>query len=201
METLKDDLAGQDMSSVILSAHTVSDGLCALERGVNSAVLRLVLEISSGLDDPLKELIGMSRPELESIRKASDLDEGTAKFDAFMDKLMQIGTFAVSCSSNIKSIFFFLFKDHYFFVLEAMQLRSCLASFESLEAELIPCVTAVYLDPSRSNKRNLRIFVDHWLKEFQKFRSVLDTIVDPAAFIDVCKFPKTQTLNFRFSRL
>lgn len=100
-----------------LSAQTVSDTLCALERAVNASVLRLVLHIGSGARDPLRDLVAMCQPRapeqsqsesnstLSNHRKASDLDHLIMDFDSHMDRLIQIGTFAVSCSSNVKSMF------------------------------------------------------------------------------------------------
>lgn len=66
-------------------------------------------------------------------------------------------------------------------------IRSCLASLESLESELVPSLTAYYLDHGRTPHRNhLKILSDHWQSEVLKLEELIDSIVDPAAFCQVC---------------
>ena len=98
-------MAGEDESSVRLCANVLSDTLCALERAVNSAVLRLVLYVQCDKEDPLKRLVQECKGPEENLRQVSSLDPSITKFDSYMDKLMQTGNFAVSCTSSTRSKF------------------------------------------------------------------------------------------------
>jgi hypothetical protein len=65
-------------------------------------------------------------------------------------------------------------------------IRSCLASLESLEPELVPALTACYPDRDHSAHRNhLKMLSDHWQSEVLKLEELIDGIVDPLAFFQV----------------
>jgi hypothetical protein len=65
-------------------------------------------------------------------------------------------------------------------------IRSCLASLESLEPELVPALTAHYNDRHQSQHRNhLKMLSDHWQSEVLKLEELLDGIIDPLAFFQV----------------
>lgn len=66
-----------------------------------------------------------------------------------------------------------------------MGIKSCLASLESLEAELIPCLTALYMDSNSSNKNIFQFLIEQWLKEITELKILIDSILDPAAFCEV----------------
>jgi len=71
--------------------------------------------------------------------------------------------------------------------LGILGIRSCLASLESLEPELVPALTACYPDRDKSAHRNhLKMLSDHWQSEVLKLEELIDGIVDPLAFFQVC---------------
>lgn len=81
-----------------LFIDSCNDKLCALERKVNNAVLRLTLEVFESCTKPLENLheycFGDSKVN-EDV-----LDSLVAEFDLHVDRIMQIGLFAVACSTD-----------------------------------------------------------------------------------------------------
>ncbi|XP_067004590.2 serendipity locus protein alpha [Anabrus simplex] len=156
-----------------LYVNGLADSLEGLEQRVNTALLRLVLEVFCDFNQPLNNLLNfVSNNSIpEGIRQVQDLSEMVAVFDLQMDRIMQIGLFAMACSEDIKRV---------------LGIRSCLASLESLEPELVPAVTAYYLEP---NKVACIIYLKtlwlHWKNEVDKLAKLIDGIVDPAAFCQV----------------
>lgn len=72
-------------------------------------------------------------------------------------------------------------------VLGILGIRSCLASLESLEPELVPALTTCYPDRDKLAHRNhLKMLSDHWQSEVLKLEELIDGIVDPLAFFQVC---------------
>lgn len=72
------------------------------------------------------------------------------------------------------------------FFLGIIAIRSCLASLESLEPELVPALTAYYLNHDRSlHQKHLKMLSDHWQTEVLELEELIDGIVDPAAFCQV----------------
>jgi hypothetical protein len=70
--------------------------------------------------------------------------------------------------------------------LGILGIRSCLESLKSLEDELVPALTAYYLNHNRSSHRNhLKMLSDHWQSEVLELEELIDGIVDPAAFCEV----------------
>lgn len=99
-----------------LSVQACSDKICMLERRVNNAVLKLTLKVFS----EYKELI-------EKIQKHcfdfSNVEQPIAEFacliedhDIQVDRIIQIGLFAVSCSTDKSSRYleYLLCLDEYY---------------------------------------------------------------------------------------
>lgn len=82
-----------------LFVDSCTDKLCALERRVNTAVLKLCLKVFSEYTVAL-ELIDKFCFNEENIGKTEELDSLVADFDLHVDRIMQIGLFAVSCSTS-----------------------------------------------------------------------------------------------------
>lgn len=93
-----------------LFIDTCTDKLCALERRVNTAVLKLCLKVFSEYTVTL-EVIHKFCFDKENVGKMEELDSLVADFDLHVDRIMQIGLFAVSCSTSTSrktfSAFFF----------------------------------------------------------------------------------------------
>lgn len=85
-----------------LTVEACSDKLCILERKINITVLKLCLSVFSCYKNALERLeehclCGTEKTETE-------LDNLVAEFDLNVDKFMQIGFFAIACSTNTTSI-------------------------------------------------------------------------------------------------
>nr|CAD7399671.1 unnamed protein product [Timema cristinae] len=162
-----------NMNNTKLSAHTLGDSLEALEREVNTSVLRLVLEVFSDPYAPLKQLMQECSSPLIPVdqRDGMDLEPMIRSFDLQMDRIMQIALFAMACSGKAQLV---------------LAVRSCQASLESLELELVPTLKAFYLKPDASSlKAHLKLLCAHWQSEVSALHNLVDSIVDPAAFCSV----------------
>ncbi|KAJ9589773.1 hypothetical protein L9F63_027967, partial [Diploptera punctata] len=120
---------------------------------------------------PLKKLVKTCAETYDMIRCAEDLDDAIVELDLHVDRIMQIGMFAMACSVDIKRI---------------LGIKSCLASLESLEPELVPAVTTYYLDVEKCGYRNhVKMLSCHWQSEVLHLEKLIDGIVDPAAFCQI----------------
>ncbi|PSN37196.1 hypothetical protein C0J52_15113 [Blattella germanica] len=172
LENIKKELPSASVHTSIRQSlsFALADALETLEQQVNNGVLRLVLEVFYDPCSPLKELL--KKLALSSVDpQAEDLDNQIVVLDLHVDRIMQIGMFAMACSSDVKRI---------------LGIRSCLASLESLEPELVPAITAHYIDYNQSTHRNyVKMLSCHWQKEVIDLEKLIDGIVDPAAFCQI----------------
>jgi hypothetical protein len=61
--------------------------------------------------------------------------------------------------------------------------RSCLASLESLEPEFVPSIQAV--SSGKGSVGLVKFFENHWKEEARRLETLLDQLIDPAAFAQV----------------
>lgn len=85
-----------------LFVDVCNDKLCILERRINTTVLKLCLTTFSDYKNALERLHLYCLSENE--KTETEIDNLVAEFDLIVDKLMQIGFFAVACSTNTSSI-------------------------------------------------------------------------------------------------
>ncbi|KAJ3641078.1 hypothetical protein Zmor_027599 [Zophobas morio] len=155
-------------SMVHLFVDACSHKLCHLEKKVNTAVLKLCLKTFSQFTTPLEKIRHFC---FEGEKRVGDeLDSLVADFDLHVDRIMQIGLFAVSCSSDCA---------------RGVKIRSCLASLEALESELVPSLTAVLLEKSPHNRNCAEILMRHWLDQAVALQKLIFLIIDPFAFSQV----------------
>jgi hypothetical protein len=64
--------------------------------------------------------------------------------------------------------------------------RSCLASLESLEPEFVPSIQAV--SSGKGSVELVKFFENHWKEEARRLETLLDQLIDPAAFAQVKYF-------------
>lgn len=97
----------QNNAMINLFIDISNNKLCSLERTVNTAVLRLCLRTFGNFEEPLEKLREFCFANSE--KKIDDVFDGlVAEFDLQVDRIMQIGLFAVSCSSDAgRKIFHF----------------------------------------------------------------------------------------------
>lgn len=89
---------------VNLFADSCNDKLCALESKVNTAVLRLSLQVFSEYTQALQEIHDFCFNR-ENRGQTDKLDVLVADFDMHIDRIMQIGLFAVSVTSPTESMY------------------------------------------------------------------------------------------------
>ncbi|VEN56281.1 unnamed protein product [Callosobruchus maculatus] len=171
LESLSDEISknNPNPAMVNLFAETCSNKLCALERKVNVAVLKLCLNIFSRYTDDL-EYIHKFCCDTGNKNKPKELDNLVMEFDLHVDRMMQVGLFAISCSSNVAT---------------CTRIRSCLASLEALESELVPAFNAVLLDNCKQHSNLAVILKNHWLSEAAILKRLIFEIIDPSAFCQV----------------
>ncbi|XP_037954204.1 serendipity locus protein alpha-like isoform X1 [Teleopsis dalmanni] len=143
-----------------LRATSLENALYQLEGYVNEALLRLVYVCFLDFN---KFSIQTLRTEI-LIRETDDpvLDELIADFDVNVDRMTQIGIFAITFATNSKM---------------KTIIRSCLASIESLDSCVIPSLYAKNAADIHSE-----ILEQHFNEEVNIFKNAIQQIIDSHAF-------------------
>ncbi|XP_011312088.1 serendipity locus protein alpha-like isoform X2 [Fopius arisanus] len=173
-----DNLKGQisaeqpDFMLNSLFVNTFTDALYRLERKINISVLSLVLEVFSDPFGPMKKLVKICGNSLaRDKRSKKDLDDLIEEFDQLNDRIMQVGLYAVACCNDINRV---------------TKIKNCMASLESLEAELVPSIVSFYLHPHNLEMRmNVKLFTRQWQLEMNKLKNSVNLIIDSSAFCQV----------------
>ncbi|XP_063220722.1 serendipity locus protein alpha-like isoform X2 [Bacillus rossius redtenbacheri] len=158
-------------TAVRFSGEALRAALEDLEHLVNKTLLHLFLEVFSDPFDVLWRLVEacVSSPLPVGYRKSSDLL--VLELDRHMERMIVLGQFAVACSENPRRV---------------LGMRSCVASLESLDTEMVAALTLMYMQPrSRRHRRHLDLLMRHYKDEVVCLRGLLDTVVDPATFCSV----------------
>ncbi|XP_017001817.2 serendipity locus protein alpha [Drosophila takahashii] len=146
-----------------LRAMTLEQALYQLEDFINDALLRLVFTCFLDFDkfsvDKIRNLLRKSTED------DAVADEFIADFDVNIDRATQIGIFAISFAPSLK--------------MKTM-MRSCLASFESLDTSLIPSLQA------HGSELHSDILEQHFTEEVAKFKAALQEIIDSRALLGCC---------------
>ncbi|KAJ8682268.1 hypothetical protein QAD02_018060 [Eretmocerus hayati] len=172
-ENLKMQLQAEppDLTMNNLFINTLTDALYRLERKINISVLTLVMEVFSDPFGALKKLISICGVTLNtSERTKNDLQSAIEEFDQLSDKAAQIGKFAIACSRDKNRV---------------GSIRNCLASFESLETELVPAISAFYLHPDREMRECVKLLTTQWQNEMGKFVNTVNLIIDSSAYCEI----------------
>ncbi|XP_058067359.1 serendipity locus protein alpha-like [Anopheles bellator] len=140
-----------------LCASVLEAAIYQLETRVNECLLRLVYETFGDTD---RRLLAELRKRIGSTTDEDDMDELTKPFDAYVDRLMQIGLFAISYADDLKV---------------SSAIRSALASIEALDSYLIP---SLYLKSDNSTT----LLEEHWLDESANLGRLVHEVVDTGAF-------------------
>ncbi|XP_014225519.1 uncharacterized protein LOC106651506 [Trichogramma pretiosum] len=152
--------------------NTLTDAIYRLERKINIAVLTLVMEVFSDIVGPLKKLVNLCGIAINvNNRTKNDLDSAIEEFDQWTDKCVQIGKFAISCCRDKNRV---------------QKIKNCLASFESLETEVIPSITSFYLHPNNIEMRqSVKLLTTEWQSVTNEFQHTVNLIIDPAVFCEI----------------
>ncbi|XP_073961270.1 serendipity locus protein alpha-like isoform X2 [Choristoneura fumiferana] len=172
-------------TNVNVSIDVLKDVLYVLETNTNTALLALVVYCFSNTMSPVDVLRehfnkteGYPHQHCGDDNVEEDCDH-VREFDLYGERLLQIGSFAVSCSSDQERI---------------VSLRSGLASLEALDPHLVP---ALMLSPVSAHAA---LLTDSWRKEVQDIRDSVFLIVDPAAFAEKSKQMMQQNLKQLISK-
>lgn len=76
-------------------------------------------------------------------------------------------------------------------------MKSCLASLEALEVELVPAFTALTNDKSVHNLNLAFLLKNYWIHQAHTLQSLVYLIIDPQAFAGV-SFVKNCFVLFKF---
>ncbi|CAB3365409.1 Hypothetical predicted protein [Cloeon dipterum] len=157
-----ESLCKEESANLInLQLGALADNLLQLEIVVNNALLRLVLEVFADVDASIAKLTTADKD-------SGDFEKRVSDFDMYVDRVMQIGLFAIACSSDVKRV---------------SSVRSCLASIESLEPEFVPSVQAMV--SGKGDAELVKFFENHWKNEVRRLETLLDQLIDPAAFAQI----------------
>lgn len=168
LDSLLEEISRNNINIALcnLSVDSCYDKLCSLERKVNTCVLRLSLKVFSRYLKPLEKLTDCC---FDRLVNSEALDDIIVEFDLHVDRIMQIGFFASSSTSNVTS---------------TTKMKNCLASLEALESELVPSLNAVF-NNIHQNKHFASLLVKHWKQQAQSLQKMVYGIMDPFAFCQV----------------
>ncbi|XP_038222276.1 serendipity locus protein alpha [Zerene cesonia] len=164
-ETIKMPIKPSNINVLI---DVLKDVLYVLETNTNTALLALLVHCFACNTSPveiLKQHLMGGNGEICKDKDHEDC-EFVKEFDLYNERLMQIGSFAISCSSDDQRV---------------LNLRSGLASLEALDPHLVP---AVIVEPKSFNTS---LLVDIWKREVNEIRDNVFLIVDPSAFVQKAK--------------
>ncbi|CAG9788688.1 unnamed protein product [Diatraea saccharalis] len=161
-------------SNVNILIDVLKDVLYVLETNINTALLSLLIHCYAHCNSPvdvLKDHFAQRQDQFcPCATNVEDMDIETCQyvksFDLYNERLLQIGYFAVSCSSDQKRI---------------LSLRSCLSSLESLDPHLVPAISTAPHD------LHTTLLINFWKQEITDIRDTVFLIVDPVAFVERCK--------------
>uniref|UniRef100_A0A182MBH0 Serendipity locus protein alpha n=1 Tax=Anopheles culicifacies TaxID=139723 RepID=A0A182MBH0_9DIPT len=148
---------GKDSSDKKLRVSVLESAIYQLETHVNECLIRLVYDTFGDTD---RRLLTQLRTSISSSVSEEQIDDLTKPFDNFVERLMQIGLFAISYADNMKI---------------SAAIRSCLASLEALDSYLIP---SLYI----GTDSNSMVLEKHWLEETATLSVLVHKIIDTNAF-------------------
>ncbi|XP_076461227.1 uncharacterized protein LOC143293831 isoform X2 [Babylonia areolata] len=156
------------------------DEFCELEKHVNMALLNLIIDTSFFTSQPLEQLASRAihqqvvGPDLGE----SDLGE---EFISHGDKLCQVAAMASASSMDPKKV---------------RAVRLATSRLDQLLPEVLPTVSAVARHHgNEAAVRHLKGLVQEWGKETETLVRALDSMTDPAAFLDVTEQRMRQGVN------
>ena len=141
-----------------MKAIELEGSLSSLESFVNNALLRLVYEVFHVGDKTIIEKLTLAADD------SLALEQEMEKFDLYVDRLIQIGHFAVWFTRDNASV--------------SSAIRSCLASIESIDSYLIPAITGKS-DPS------VDVLQEHFEQEINLLKTHVQQIIDTTAFCSI----------------
>ncbi|XP_013180272.1 PREDICTED: serendipity locus protein alpha [Papilio xuthus] len=166
-------------SNVNVLIDVLRGALYALETNTSRGVLALLVHCFSYSISPVDVLQNHYKSNMgtcDCLSKGEDETKScdfVKEFDLHNERLLQIGSFAVSCSADDKRI---------------LSIRSNLASLEALDPHLVP---ALIMAPESHHSM---LLCNTWNKEVLEIKHSIFLIVDPAAFSEKAKQVMQQKL-------
>lgn len=156
-----------------LQAQKLLNALYSLDRLMNECFLRVFYTtFSDRQSNPILNLKALRSGGKLSDKQAQE--EFLDRFDDILDRLIQIGIFAMAYTSNPKA------KSH---------LQSCLATFEALSVNLISSMA------SKQFECDAEYLEKHWNETVNQFRCSVHEIINTQAFSLVLIDSTYETLN------
>ncbi|XP_037052544.1 serendipity locus protein alpha-like [Bradysia coprophila] len=166
-KVLRDSIAFEEACSLLkgipdeqnrrLKAATLENSLYQLDRWVNDSLLKLVFTVFVEMKaDPVQKLKDLC----ERGSAQDEIDKQTEGIDGIYEKIVQIGTFAMSFSWDYKT---------------KSNLQSSLASLEALDSFLIPAILS-------HSKIHSILLQSHWNDEIGVLIHSIQNIIDTQAF-------------------
>lgn len=161
-------------SNINVLIDVLKDVLYVLETNTNTALLALLIHCFSYSKSPIdifKEHFSSSSRGVCDCLVKTEIDDTedcifVKEFDLYNERLLQIGSFAISCSSDQSRI---------------LSVRSGIASLEALDPHLVP---ALMMSPESYHSM---LLMTSWLQEVQEIRDSVFLIVEPTAFSEKSK--------------
>ncbi|XP_072944711.1 uncharacterized protein [Epargyreus clarus] len=160
-------------SNTNLLIDVLKDVLYVLETNTNTALLALLVHCFSHSTSLVEVLRNHLKSKKDNMCPCNVNYDDVAEscvfvkdFDLYNERLLQIGSFAISCSSDQKRV---------------LSLKSGLASLEALDPHLVP---ALMMSP---NSTHSDLLIDSWNQEISEIKNNVFLIVDPIAFSDRVK--------------
>lgn len=161
-----------------LKAATLENSLYQLDRWMNDSLLKLVFDVFVQLkSDPVRKLRDLS----ESGSAQDEINKQTDKIDEIYEKIVQIGSFAMSFSWDYKSEYSAHCSSNFEISIFAVplsaksNLRSSLASLEALDSFLIPAILS-------NSKIHSDLLQSHWNDEIDVLIRSIQNIIETQAF-------------------
>ncbi|XP_055383344.1 serendipity locus protein alpha [Condylostylus longicornis] len=145
--------------NIRLKSLVVENAIYKLEDFINESLLKLFFFVFTDLENNSVRNI---RKSIKENPKDKKIDDMIADFDINVDRLIQIGTFALTFAPNSKV---------------KTNVRNSLASLESLDSYLVPSLYS-------KCDFNFAILEEHFLEEVEKLKKSLQTIVETDALTE-----------------
>lgn len=71
------------------------------------------------------------------------------------------------------------------YVLAIIKMKSCLASLEALESELVPNLNAIFNSTTDHSKHFAFLLINHWKQQAETLKDLVFAIIDPFTLCQV----------------
>ncbi|XP_076035233.1 serendipity alpha isoform X2 [Oratosquilla oratoria] len=172
----KEHSGAPDTVDIHVSCEILTDCLELLERGVNTALIRLIVQTMADPFVPIKALVETLHPKDGKIPVDREtLRAKIEEFEQHVDNLLLVGGFAIACTTDTKRV---------------LQIRDVILTLEWLEPCLISSIVTAH-EEIISSKGDLcqqhnwilsQMLIKHWKMAIRQLKECFDFLLDPPAF-------------------